>query len=373
MRGGPLGLFPAAAKKKPRTGTPRGLKERVPKGGCSLDGRYSNVQQRGCKGAQDGARVKLFSRPGNDLTDRFPLIVDALGRLRSRSCIIDGEAVACDDKGVASFDFIRHHRLDDKVFLYNFDLIELNGDDLRRDPLQVRKATLSSILAKAGLGIRFNLHIEGDAPTVFAHACKLGLEGIVSKQRNSPYRSRPLSRLAQNEEPGRASSAPRGRRGLGAIGVAGDPGFWDVAWNWPLPFVIAVATLAMPIVGAMWLIWHLIYKQQIALLKDRVGFAEDRLADAKGKIAKAEEEKTAVHTTVKELIAEIEKLKKRKAGLPRELQSVVDRLANTSATASNQVSKLTEAQEAVAVAVSKPPIVPDLRATRTTRRIFGRE
>ncbi len=160
---------------------------------------------------------------------------------------------------------------------------------------------------------------------------------------------------------------------MGAIGVAGDPGFWDVAWNWPLPFVIAVATLAMPIVGAMWLIWHLIYKQQIALLKDRVGFAEDRLADAKGKIAKAEEEKTAVHTTVKELIAEIEKLKKRKAGLPRELQSVVDRLANTSATASNQVSKLTEAQEAVAVAVSKPPIVPDLRATRTTRRIFGRE
>src|SRR6266550_3957838 len=138
---------------------------------------------------KDGARVKLYSRPGNDLTDRFPLIVNALGRLRSRSCIIDGEAVACDDTGVASFDFIRHHRLDDKVFLYNFDLIELNGDDLRRDPLQVRKATLSSILAKAGLGIRFNLHIEGDAPTVFAHACKMGLEGIVSKQRNSPYRS----------------------------------------------------------------------------------------------------------------------------------------------------------------------------------------
>src|SRR6266705_6294745 len=48
---------------------------------------------------KDGARVKLYSRPGNDLTDRFPLIVDALGRLRSRSCIIDGEAVACDDKG----------------------------------------------------------------------------------------------------------------------------------------------------------------------------------------------------------------------------------------------------------------------------------
>jgi bifunctional non-homologous end joining protein LigD len=125
--------------------------------------------------------VRLYSRPGNDFTRRFPLIVEALARLRSRSCIIDGEAVACDDNGVASFDLIRHHRANDSVFLYAFDLIELN-DDLRRDPLEVRKATLASILAKARPGIRFNEHIEGDGPTVFAHACKLGLEGIISKR-----------------------------------------------------------------------------------------------------------------------------------------------------------------------------------------------
>jgi bifunctional non-homologous end joining protein LigD len=83
---------------------------------------------------KDGERVRLYSRPGNDLTRRFPLIVDALARLRSRSCIIDGEAVACDDNGVASFDLVRHHRANDSVFLYAFDLIELNGDDLRRAP-----------------------------------------------------------------------------------------------------------------------------------------------------------------------------------------------------------------------------------------------
>jgi bifunctional non-homologous end joining protein LigD len=135
------------------------------------------------------ARVRLYSRPGNDFTRRFPLIVEALERLRSRSCIIDGEAVACDDNGVASFDLIRHHRANDSVFLYAFDLIELNGDDLRRDPLEVRKATLASILAKARPGIRFNEHIEGDGPTVFAHACKMGLEGIVSKRKDSAYRS----------------------------------------------------------------------------------------------------------------------------------------------------------------------------------------
>ena len=84
-----------------------------------------------------GAQVRLYSRQGNDFTRRFPLIVEALVRLRSRSCIIDGEAVACDDNGVASFDLVRHHRANESIFLYVFDLIELNGDDLRRDPLEV--------------------------------------------------------------------------------------------------------------------------------------------------------------------------------------------------------------------------------------------
>jgi bifunctional non-homologous end joining protein LigD len=138
---------------------------------------------------KDGAKVRLYSRPGNDLTYRFPLIVESLARLRSRSCIIDGEAVACDNTGMPSFNRIRYRRHDTSVFLYAFDLIELNGDDLRRDPLEVRKATLSSVVAKAGAGIRLNEHIEADGPTVFAYACKMGLEGIVSKRKDSPYRS----------------------------------------------------------------------------------------------------------------------------------------------------------------------------------------
>jgi bifunctional non-homologous end joining protein LigD len=113
--------------------------------------------------------------------------VESLARLRSRSCIVDGEAVACDDNGVASFDLIRHRRANGSVFLYAFR--PDRADDVRRDPLQVRKATLASIVAKASPGIRFNEHIEGDGPTVFAHACKLGLEGIVSKRKDSAYRS----------------------------------------------------------------------------------------------------------------------------------------------------------------------------------------
>ena len=88
---------------------------------------------------KSNGRVRLYSRPGNDFTRRFPLIVEALERLRSRSCIIDGEAVACDDNGVASFDLIRHHRANGSVFLFAFDLIELNGDD-RRGVIRLRSA-----------------------------------------------------------------------------------------------------------------------------------------------------------------------------------------------------------------------------------------
>jgi bifunctional non-homologous end joining protein LigD len=105
---------------------------------------------------KNGAKVRLYSRPGNDLTYRFPLIAETVARLRPRSCIIDGEAVVCDSKGMVSFDHIRYRRHDSSAFLYAFDLIEINGDDLRGDPLEVRKATLANIVAKTGHGVWFN-------------------------------------------------------------------------------------------------------------------------------------------------------------------------------------------------------------------------
>lgn len=158
---------------------------------------------------KEGKRVRLYSRPGNYLTHRFPLIVKALARLSSRSCIIDGEAVSCGDDGIASFDRIRYRRHDADVFIWAFDLIELNGDDLRRDPLAVRKATLERVLARAAPGIRFNEHLdEEDGPLVFEHACKLGLEGIVSKRRDSPYSSGRSRHWVKSKNP----SAPAVKR-----------------------------------------------------------------------------------------------------------------------------------------------------------------
>ena len=149
------------------------------------------------RGGSTGVRLMLTMpapRGCSQATDHRPSRgrgAHALSRLRSRSCIIDGEAVACNDNGIASFDRIRYRRHDGVAFLYAFDLIELNGDDLRRDPLEVRKATLASIVAKARPGIRFNEHIDGDGPTIVAHACKMGLEGIVSKRRDRSGRSPP--------------------------------------------------------------------------------------------------------------------------------------------------------------------------------------
>ena len=100
------------------------------------------------------------------------------------------EAVACGEDGIALFERIRYRRHDDSVFMWAFDLIELNGEDLRREQLEQRKAALARLLARAAPGLRFNEHlVEEDGPLVFHHACKLGLEGIVSKRRDSPYSS----------------------------------------------------------------------------------------------------------------------------------------------------------------------------------------
>jgi bifunctional non-homologous end joining protein LigD len=134
--------------------------------------------------------VRLYSRPGNDLTERFPLIAEAVAHLRARSCLLNGEAVSCGEDGIAVFERIRYKRYDHTVFLYAFDLIEFNGDDLRREPLEKRKATLARLLSPAGAGARLNPHLEhANGVHLFEHACRMGLEGIVSKRKGSPYRS----------------------------------------------------------------------------------------------------------------------------------------------------------------------------------------
>jgi bifunctional non-homologous end joining protein LigD len=91
-----------------------------------------------------------------------------------------------------------------------FDLLELNGMDLRAEPIEVRKATLASILRKSRHGVRLNEHLEHpEGDVVFRHACKMGLVGIVSKRLGSTYRSGRSTRLAQVQEPGGVGSEAR--------------------------------------------------------------------------------------------------------------------------------------------------------------------
>jgi len=80
-------------------------------------------------------------------------------------------------------------RHNDRAFLYAFDLIELNGEDLRREPIERRKAALAKLLRHAKGGLLLNEHIDEPGDLVFRHACKMGLEGIVSKRLGSTYRS----------------------------------------------------------------------------------------------------------------------------------------------------------------------------------------
>jgi bifunctional non-homologous end joining protein LigD len=138
---------------------------------------------------QNPEGVHLFTRKGYDLAVRFPLATTAVAALPACSCLIDGEAIARDQNGLAVFEMIRWRRHDQDVVLCAFDLLELNGQDLRKAPIEERKRTLAKLLRRSPGGVTFNEHYQGDGTTLFQHACRFGCEGIVSKRLGSPYRS----------------------------------------------------------------------------------------------------------------------------------------------------------------------------------------
>ena len=139
---------------------------------------------------RDPVGIRLITRRGNDWSARFPLVVEAVNHLKVRSCLIDGEVVCCDDRGLARFDVLRHRSNEANAFLYAFDLLELDGADLRREPIEVRKATLGQHPAEEPTGRAAERAPGHDCGlTVFQHACQLGCEGIVSKRLGSRYRS----------------------------------------------------------------------------------------------------------------------------------------------------------------------------------------
>jgi bifunctional non-homologous end joining protein LigD len=137
---------------------------------------------------KNGDKVRLVSRNGHDFTSRYTLIVDAIRRLPEASCVIDGEAIVVNQNGLSVFDLLRYRRHDHAATLCAFDLIEVGGQDLRRQPIEERKQLLEKLLQKTHHGTVVNDTFEDEGSVIFQHACALGCEGIVSKRLGSVYR-----------------------------------------------------------------------------------------------------------------------------------------------------------------------------------------
>jgi len=138
---------------------------------------------------RDGRGVRLITRGGYNFADRYPWIVEAARKVRQTRFVIDGEAVVLGVDGVADFDALHSRKHDEEVQLYAFDILALDGDDLRRLPLSMRKTNLARLLVRRPDGIFVAPFEQGEiGPDLFRAACDMGLEGMVSKHLDRPYR-----------------------------------------------------------------------------------------------------------------------------------------------------------------------------------------
>lgn len=142
---------------------------------------------------REGDDVRIITRAGNDWTHKFPPLSEAVLALHADSVILDGELAVVAPDGRTSFQglqkAIKARRFQSLTF-FAFDLVKLNGRDLRNLPLLNRKRELSTLLAKAPRLLRYSDHIVGGGREVFEHACSLGLEGVISKKADSVYSGR---------------------------------------------------------------------------------------------------------------------------------------------------------------------------------------
>ncbi|GAA0005911.1 non-homologous end-joining DNA ligase [Bradyrhizobium diazoefficiens] len=131
--------------------------------------------------------VKVFTRRGHDWTRRFKKAAHDAWRIKAKSAVIDGEIVVPAADGTTDFSVLQNELKgsSDKIVLVAFDLLYLDGRDLRKLPLWQRKAALKKIVA--GTDVQFSESFEIEGAEMFSHACKLGMEGVVSKVRNSTY------------------------------------------------------------------------------------------------------------------------------------------------------------------------------------------
>jgi bifunctional non-homologous end joining protein LigD len=136
---------------------------------------------------RDG-RVRLYTINGADWSKRYPLIVEAARKIDG-SAILDAEVVWLDSDGAANFDALHSRVNDQSAVALAFDLMSLDGEDFRQEPFSERKAALRKVLRRTRRGIQYVEHAEDHGGRLFKAVCELGLEGIVSKKLDAPYRS----------------------------------------------------------------------------------------------------------------------------------------------------------------------------------------
>ena len=134
-------------------------------------------------------KTKLVTRNGQDYTKKFTNISDSLNKIRCSSCILDGEVVAFDEYGRSDFGLLQKKIKggNNEFFYVVFDILALDGEDLRTRPLIERKKILERVLANGQQNLIFSSFVEGNGKQSFSLAKKLGLEGIVAKNKNSTY------------------------------------------------------------------------------------------------------------------------------------------------------------------------------------------
>jgi ATP-dependent DNA ligase len=132
--------------------------------------------------------VSLRSRNDNDFNDRYPAVVNALGKLPDDT-VVDGEIVAFDQEGRPSFNALQNYgSAPAPVVYYVFDVLVLGGQDLRREPLQKRRELLEQkVLPKLPEPVRYSAPLDADLPVLIQSVKAHGFEGLVAKRRNSPY------------------------------------------------------------------------------------------------------------------------------------------------------------------------------------------
>jgi bifunctional non-homologous end joining protein LigD len=139
-----------------------------------------------------GGQVTVYSRNGYDWTNEFAPIAKAASLLKVREAIIDGEATVLGNNGLPDFQALRRelrNKKSQRLIYHAFDLLYLDGRDLRRHPLLQRKQALKTLLKTAPPTLGYVDFLEGDGARVFEHACRMGLEGIIAKRVDTPYRS----------------------------------------------------------------------------------------------------------------------------------------------------------------------------------------